>query len=150
MSCYFSVASLAGNLTEIKCMSMSLCKLSYACRRGSSVATSAGRMSEASSKPRLHSTALKHGSSAASTLTKGSSVAAVSPNTRSSNSSPERWSEPIPGRGGSPPLARRSSVTFSPKIRRGERLSPLSPRRIGSGVPLVRGASGAVQRSPNR
>jgi len=153
LSCCFSVASLACKLTEIKRMLMSLFKLSCACRRGSSAATSAGRLSEASSKTRLHSTPLKRGSSVASTLTRGSSVAAVSPNSRSSNSSPDRWSEPGPGWGGSPgspPLARRSSVTFSSEVRRGVRLSPLSPRRTGSGVPLVRGASGALQRSPNR
>ena len=139
-------------LTEINCMLMSLFKLSGACRRGSSVATSAGRLSNASSKPWLQSTALKRGSSVA-TLTKGSSVAVVSPNSRSSNSSPDRWSEPVPGWGGSPgspPLVRRSSVTFSSEVRRGVRLSPLSPRRTGSGVPLVRGASGALQRCPNR
>lgn len=128
-------------------------RLSCTCRRGSSVATPAGRLSEARSKTRLHSTALKRGSSVASTLTRGSSVAAVSPNSRSSKSSPDRWSEPVPGWGGSPrspPLVRRSSVTFSSEIRRDVRLGPLSPRRSGSGVPLVRGASGALQRSPNR
>ncbi|DBA79405.1 TPA: hypothetical protein ACH3X2_000050 [Trebouxia sp. C0005] len=122
-------------------------------RRGSSVATPAGRLTEASSKPGLHSTALKRGSSVASVLTKGSSVAAVSPSSRSINSSPERWPEPVPGWGespGSPPLTRRSSVTFLSEIRQGVRLSPLSPRRSGSDVPLVRGVSGAVQRSPNR
>lgn len=114
------------------------------------MATPPGRPSHPSNQPSLLPTALKHRGSVNGALIRGTSVAASPSNTRPSKSSPERWSEPPPGSVGSPPLGRRSSVTFSPEIRRNARLSPLSPKRTGSGVPLVRGASGILERSPNR
>ena len=120
-------------------------------RRGSSVVTPSGSVRDpTSTKPSWPPTALKRGTSVACALRRGSSLAAAgSPDSPpSSNSSPASWSEPAPGV--VQPLGRRSSVTFSPEIRRNVRLSPLSPRRTGSGVPLLRGPSGALQRSPNR
>ena len=110
-------------------------------RRGSSMVTPVGM-----------SPPLKRGSSVGTSLQTGVSTnpaAAKSSSALSPCSSPERWSEPQLG--SAPTTPRRSSVAFSPEVRRNIRLSPISPRRSGSGIPsgLLRGSSG-VPRSPNR
>ena len=108
-------------------------------RRGSSVAV-----------PSALPSALKQGASADAPLRRGASAvpSSTADHATRSPSSPQWWSEPA-DHGSIQSDSRRNSLTFSPDSRRRLILRPISPRKTGSGVPLMRGVSGNP-RSPNR